>query len=250
MKIIRLFLSLTIFSSCMLFGFLAGSTVGRASGIWEPASSHEMAGFPTPPPATGQHNVLLVNVDDLASQSPRLVGVWLILSIPPEAHLTLLPLYPAVLSGGEEADRYLENSFSLDADRSLAPAFITALQEMDLWWDNYIILDGSAMQELLKVSVAAGGSRSINQASLSRGLPKPWENREAALHSQSSLLTNLCRQLGGKQLHADPAALYQRISPHLQTDFQPDQILNAWSVMHKLNAPVSCEFPTLQAAIH
>ena len=121
---------------------------GRAKGH-EPADSIPMPrGVAMVDIDNGQHNVLVILTDQLTVKPLYLEGVWLVVYNPSTSQGMFLPLYPSSLNEDADQDNPLVSLFRLEPDGAPAPIFLEALRvEKDVWWDNYMVLDETALME-------------------------------------------------------------------------------------------------------
>ncbi|MBN2548476.1 MAG: hypothetical protein JXB15_04935 [Anaerolineales bacterium] len=202
-------------------------------------------------PANGQVNVLVILVDRLEVEKPALEGVWLGVFLPSMPRVTLLPVYPAALQDAESQDERLEKAFRLDAKGQPAAKFQAILQEKELWWNNFIILDRTTVSEFIDL---AGGIE-IDQLGNQNGpeslavLPHAWQAPERALVMQASLAAGLCRKKPAELVGANPVQTIDRLSRHMVFDFGIEEIVSAWYQLQAYNGAISCEFPTLPGVI-
>lgn len=205
-------------------------------------------------PTNGQRNLLVVGVDRLASPSPRLESVWLVVYFPGRSPVTLLPIYPALpgtLSQGEPA---LEEAFGMAPNGKPSAAFLRRLRQERLWWSGYLLLDEGGLAVLLDSlgGIELGGSR-VDGARALASLPSPEVDRLGALDAQAELLRAACKAAGQESpLPATPqelARLLDAIRAHYRTDLDLPAILQEWILGAGEQTALACEFP-LQAAAY
>lgn len=207
------------------------------------------AGITTPVSATGQHNLLVVVVDKLNSDQPRLQSAWLALSIPRSPRLTMLPLYPAALKGGPKEDARLAAEFALTAEGAPKEGFLKILREKDLWWNHYIVVDHTALEKM--VDLLGGfqlGSEQIDGKHAIEKLPSPVDYPRPALLGQATLLAQLCEGTAAKLNSSDPKRVLEAFPRHWRTDFTTEEIVGGWQNMKAEGSRLTCEFPTLTDA--
>lgn len=260
MKKLRSLPYLVIFLVNLLVGYLGGSKVlPDRTGLAYPVIE-QTAGLANSIPAlaNGQRSILLITVDRLEAQHPRLTGVWAVLYVPDNPRLTLLPIFPA-LNRSELGDE-LAKSFRIQQEagaRRLDPAFIRIIQEQIPWWSGYILLDKAALAEVVDYLVYSPAPRPdsspFNQSSdpakgygsqAVAGLRDAGEDPYSALFSQASLYQELCWGLAWREANQtrEPAGL---INKHFSTDLNPEEILTEIQELRGLGGSLVCEFPTL-----
>jgi hypothetical protein len=194
-------------------------------------------------PAGGQSSWLIVGVDDLQADRPRLESAWLVLFFPGKPGLALLPLFPG--PGGET----LEEQFALDPKRYLADGFLEALRSRQLWWTGYVVLDRIGLASILDL---LGMPRTAipNQAgrSESTGSSRQRESATGTVLGQTELLADACQRAGGLFSAAQVARLAAGITPRLRTNLDLAEAARAWPVSDTGKLVVECEFPLQGAA--
>jgi len=241
------------FGVFLTIGFMLGTSAAqsksRGTEVSTPVAT-QIAATSTATP-NDQQNFLIIGVDDLEAESPRLESVWMLLYIPPTPQFTLIPLYPSAYAGGEETQDYMESTFALGNDLKPNPAFLVAVQSVNTWWNNYIILDETAMANVINTASADNainnpdfGSRTIAM------LPLAWEDPKAAVLAQAELLNGLChdfaRNFSGKNLDISSKTL----SNHVRSDLNAAQ-LTAMLQQMTINKSerFRCQFPTITDAL-
>jgi hypothetical protein len=249
-KSLLLFPILLFLAVCSLLGYLAVASAdlpAQAAGA-VPVAAAGSGPFPTVRKAAsnGQRNVLIVGVDRLDAAQPRLEGIWLAAYLPPTPRLTILPLYPASLSGGAAEDSRLESLFRLQPGGMPEPAFLSALQEKDLWWNNYVVVESSLLGGLTDAAGGVSlGEGEMDGQTLLAALPHAWDNPKKALRGQAKALEALCGRAGAVIPHLDAQQIYSMASRHMVSDFSANQILSSWQALQGSGDSLSCEFPTL-----
>jgi hypothetical protein len=264
MKKLRSLPYLVIFLLNLLIGFLGGSQVlpertGKAYPIFV-----QTAGMDSPIPAlaNGQRSILLITVDKLEARKPRLTGVWAILYVPTNPRVTLLPIYPAL--NQKETGEELANSFRIQQSAgspSLDPAFISLIQEQIPWWSGYILVDQTALAEVVdlwvyppglgrNISPSNAGSRSADHSGsqLVSDIPKVWEDPYSALFSQASLYQELCWGVAWAGAGLDASQTQEALAgirKHFSTDLDPEIFVKEIQNLREQGGSLVCEFPTL-----
>ncbi len=129
-------------------GFFA---LGLASVILRPSSPAvspvATSAEPSPPPNAPQSTVLLLGVDDLASEPPQLRAVWLAAHRPPgeAVYLFGLPIDAATPDGV-----LLKDAFSWDPDAGPTSEFLSAVATLSpVPLDVVVVLDETAFASLI-----------------------------------------------------------------------------------------------------
>lgn len=111
------------------------------------ASSHQDVYGKIP---SNQVNFLILKVDSIQAEQPRLENLWWLLH-KPQGAINLVSIYPS-LNHDTKADETLKTGFgiSLEADGyQLTRSFELLLQSLNLSWDGFLILDDFAFKEIL-----------------------------------------------------------------------------------------------------
>ncbi len=209
-------------------------------------------------PARAQRNILVIGVNHLESPSPVLEGVWLILYLPDMPRLTLMPIYPTVTrgqNGGQiTADFALAQNFRLGPQSIPDPAFFQALSEIDVRWDNYLLIDEIALIDLIDFMGGLEKMPGINGTQSEKitgvqavALLQPTINNPGhALLSQMQIAQRLCRIPPSLSApHERIPELFDTLGKHLVTDLQPSQVLADFKSMLPAGGSLTCEFPFL-----
>lgn len=205
-------------------------------------------------PKIHQQNILVIGVDRLDAPTPNLVSVWLIIGMPNSPHLMLLPIYPdpvPALGNSSSTGEKLASIFQLDANQSPHPSFFDALQTLDLWWNAYILLDETALAEVIGFT-GSFSNISQNEAKIVENVPDPWSDPLGALFGQAEIVQNLCRRTALMSTVANwqYLNLYETIQEHIRSDLDVKSIISAWQGLLAQGGRISCEFPTLAAPLY
>ena len=198
--------------------------------------------------AQRQRKTLVIYVDRLDAATPRLEGLWLVISGDDAARLSLIPLYPVYVSSSRRSNVDLAQAFCLTAQLALAPSFLEALRSANLNWDHSVLIDQAGLTDVVDMLGPVDiGYGPLNGARTLSRLPAPGLNPPAALLAQVSLVGALCARAGGLFAARDPASFYRTLNNHFRADFPPELILNAWRQFRRLpNGQIACQFPSLQ----
>ena len=241
------------FGVFLAIGFMLGTSAAQSKGqvaeVSPPVS--------TPAPATstaapnGQHNLLVIGIDNLEAESPRLESIWMILYIPPTPQFTLIPIYPSPYAGGEELQNYLESTFALGKELKPDPAFLVAVQSVNIWWDNYIILDETAMANVVNTASSENAMNNPDFGSSTiANLPLAWEEPETAVLAQAELLNGLCHDFARTNSAKKLNISSEIFSNHVNSDLSAAQLTSILQSMTSIKSePFRCQFPTINDAL-
>jgi hypothetical protein len=250
---------LAIFLANLLVGYLGGSRVlpEKPGDTALPLEQTTAPGQSIPALANGQRSLLLISVDKLDERKPRLTSVWVVLYVPSDARLTLLPIFPA-LSAKDTLDELTRNfSIHKEADSPrLNPAFEESVRQHIPWWSGFILMDEIALAEIIDIwvgstGVSAGSNPSSGKqfgSQLISELPRAWDDPYSALYSQASLYQEICWGVAWAENGFHASQLQERITlfeKHLSTDLDPLLILSELQNLRGQGGSLMCEFPTL-----
>lgn len=214
-------------------------------GVLNKASHQLMA--PLSKPTNGQKNILVIGVDDLESEVPRLVGVWLLIYFPEKPNITFAPIFPDPLGSFISANSGFIESFTLDEDDSPSHTFVDQLHQKDLWWHGYIVIDSYAVAEAVEFFNQVSeeektvGNKSFYSTSWADEFPP-------GIAAQTDLLNKLCKQAATLSDETDISRILALVPTHFSTDMSMITIIQDW---HSLISPVTnlvCEFPIQKAS--
>jgi hypothetical protein len=249
-KAVRFLPILLFVSMCLAAGIVTVAAAGRLVGTMaETAPLDAAPGEPEalrPAVSNGQHNVLLVLVDQLTTASSDLQGVWLVLRLPDSPRLVFLPLYPDGSNGDPDQDAVLKKLFTLEQDGRPGAAFLKGLKSRDVWWDYYLVVDQYLLRELVDLvgGVDLQGETLSGAQSLER-LPSVDKDPESSLAGQARLLDALCKRSDRFGDLSTQVSSPRPLLAHLRSDFGTDAITGAWLRLQAYGIDLSCEFPTL-----
>jgi hypothetical protein len=255
MKYLRGFLYLAIFLTNLLVGYLGGLRVIPANPKEAASLAHSesvIADTPIPSLANGQRSLLLITADQLEAREPRLTGIWLVLYVPSDPQLTLLPIFPAPST--KDAGKELSDAFRLQNNAGMIspdPQFLELVRQQIPWWSGYILLDEPAIAEMIdfmvyfeKASQSPDPSHS-NQILSELSL---WEDPYSALFGQASLYQEMCWGIAWMEAGTTLVQLQDRFAfkqGRFSTDLTPDHLLAELQNLRGQAGSIVCEFPTL-----
>lgn len=198
-------------------------------------------------PATGQRNLLVIGVDRLEGDSAQLQSLWLVLYFPGRSPLTLMPLYPRQAGPERSEHADLAEAFSLDRSGEPGPAFFERLRHEQVWWSGYLLLDEPTLAAFLDRlgGVDLGGAH-LDGAQALAAIPRPWQDRQAALQGQTALLRAACQQVGTRlSSNQDLAGLVGGLARQVRSDLDIVETARDWLQAAGPLPSLECEFPLL-----
>jgi hypothetical protein len=190
----------------------------------------------------------VILTDQFIAKHQYLEGVWLVVYLPSTSHLTFLPLYPSSLSEDADQDNPLVSLFRLGTDGAPTPIFLEALrEEKDVWWDNYLILDETALTAMIDAQggIDLGWGRVDGAQAVANLSPESQKPREA-LVEQATLARELCFRAPELFWGANPGGRLDPRSHHVYSDLAFDGSKLDWPGLGEDSGNLTCEFPTLQ----
>jgi hypothetical protein len=213
--------------------------------VYQAAPSKSVS-IPLRPVVNSQRNLLLIHVDRLQAETPRLRGVWLLVVLPSQSHVDFLPLYPASLSGGPVQDVRLEALFQLQADGSPSPAFLNAFRSMDFWWDHYLVLDEVALAGLIELVGGINlGEWPVNGKQAMDSLSLAFQEPRNAMVLQAVLAQELCHRIPRLLDNPEWVVRFDLLTDHVMSDFGLERSQVNWTRVREQGRYLVCEFPTL-----
>ncbi|OGO28067.1 MAG: hypothetical protein A2W33_10565 [Chloroflexi bacterium RBG_16_52_11] len=200
-----------------------------------------------------QRNILVIGVDDMLSAEPQLQSLWMVLFLNNVPHLMMVPIYPAPVLGSANSqimDEDLASLFRLDDEMTPAAEFITSLEDQELWWTGYIILDQQALRQILAVIVGSSPSAESFANDMLASAQGDALLPEAALSSQTRFVQEMCR-LSSWFSTADPEQILDMVAnifPHIRTNLDLEVAVSEIKNAVHLGGGISCEFPTVIAS--
>jgi hypothetical protein len=253
---------LIIFLTSMSLGFRAGSDFILPVKL-------EIPTLPAPPEprqlsvlASGQRSVLVVVADDLHAEEPRLESAWLVLYLPENPRITLMPIFPT-LSRDISSDEKILEKFAVqraEGARRLDDEFLQYLRELEFWWSGYILLDKEGLSQISLSLIAPGNQGKwwaaghdileIEKTPLSN-LPSVWGTETVSAADQARFYLDLCKQAAHYSSSQPGTAHFEMadlIPDHLNLDFYVDQLNKEIQALKKHGTSLSCEFPLFYSA--
>ena len=223
----------------VITSFLISSTYNRSSKL-------KIVPFPTP--SNGQQNILAIGVDDLESETPRLVGIWLLIYFPTEPYITFAPIYPHPLRNIPQQSGPLASSFRLDQSGNPHEDFFELLQQEQIWWHGYILIDSTAVAEAINFFEASSVEGDIFTVDPTGTSPLYSESYPPTIATQSYLIDQLCQQASRATIDTDISQILNLIPRHVHTDLTMINIIQDWHSLISQEDNFVCEFPLQRAS--
>lgn len=211
-----------LFIAFLGVGALCGLLVGALSSTPAAAKVHA---------DSSQRNLLVLLVSDARAETSPLLGAWLAASSNLAAAVDWVPLYPTLLE--------FEGQFASAHDALwVAPADLAGLvglkplREAGVWWDHVVLLDRSALDELL-ILAAAPPMEAIQS----------WAEPQRALHQQVTLIQSFCARTGLLNSQAALDLALGLLEGQAHASFTAFELVAAWDHHQAQGASLRCSHP-------
>jgi hypothetical protein len=253
-------LFLILFILGLAGGYRMSSLISFPSPITGPKTIQEPAVEGLPALANGQRSIMMVIVDDLQKSEPDLMSIWLVLYVPPNPHLTLMPMFP--LQGETKAGltAQLAEEFEIHGKNEpprLSDGFQTTLRRLGFWWSGYILMDMEALEQAASLFPSdnfqlAGGGASPSPSSKPGGSAQPFELTRPTgpelLYKQAVYFQSLCWQASLSE-QPSPEQIrdhFDRQTPnHLNLDFDLNFLIDEIQLLRSHTKSLECEIPLI-----
>lgn len=200
---------------------------------------------PLPTPSNGQQNILVIGVDDLGRENPRLVGMWLVIYFPSKPTITFVPIYPEPQRTTLAESLPFARSFKLDTEGTPHVDFLNLLRQEQIWWNGYVLLDETAIAE----AVDFFGSEKVNDGEIFNGKKiliastSSWGDTSQTIDNQTNLIRQLCSQMSYLDADTDIKPILNLIPSHIRTNMNLINIIQDWRSLITQEDNLVCEFP-------
>ena len=183
----------------------------------------------------GQHNLVLLLVDQIAAQQPGLEGIWLLISLPHNSTLTIVPVFP----DQDQQVNPLAETFAMTEYNQPSADFLNLLTERILW-DDFLVIDREGIAFVMDaIEAAAPDSQgALPDIALAAGT-------RLTLEAQISLWQSMCDTFSRIDGRDEFENLFSQFSAYFSTnqswEGHPLYPLGTENSEVKLG----CEFPTL-----
>jgi hypothetical protein len=192
----------------------------------------------------GQHNLLVIGVNQVGGPNLTLEGIWLVLYRQDAPRFTFMPIFPGQGAASQAAEA-LADSFSLDTYGNPEASFLSALQAQHLWWNDYVVLDETAMAEMINfVGGVTLGNTIMDGPHAIANMPDVLLAPQDALRAQGEVIKDICSHATRPELSDRIEALLRLTPEHLNTNMDLEQALTQWE-RFRSSGPFACEFPLL-----
>ncbi len=225
MNKLRIAILITVFLSFTILGFTAAQRLGHDIFVKPVAAARETSS------TSSQKNILIIRVDDL--KDPDLVSVWIVFAANyDKPYISFKSLYPDPLTGFRPAP--IRTLFSLQKDGSLSAPFVKWLQDMQVEWDGYFLMDQYGLTQF-------GQWMTGQEPSLNAVIPINREQSRLVFQEESQMYQKICDSLSLPVNPRQPEMRWADLAPdHMQTDFDLKTAIVNWEQIDALQNP-HCE---------
>jgi len=193
-------------------------------------------------PTNGQKNVLVIGVDDLESETPRLAAIWLLIYFPDKPNITFAPIFPDPLGRSISANSILVENFALNEDGSPNDDFLKQLHQKQLWWHGYVVIDAYAVSEADDFFIQVS-EKDKNLGHYPSNRMSWVDEFPPGIAEQTDLLNNLCREAATLTVETDINRILNLVPTHFYTDMKIISIIQDWRNLISHDSHLLCEFP-------
>lgn len=185
--------------------------------------------------------LLLIQVDDLAEEEPQLDGVWLMSYGRGMEELLFFPLLPSQADDGDVRDQALVDVFGLNDGSRPHRRFFDLLEDRNLAWTGYLVLDRAALGELWRLVAEP----SQNSDGMSAWAGESFENRAQIRREQAQFISALCQRMSVRDPDGSLLSLFDTLPGHIYLEGMSSRDLSQiWQPITQ-GGPGGCQFPTL-----
>jgi hypothetical protein len=223
-KIALLLLVILIFVFCAVIGYQVANQMSPTQATAQVATAGaDLKGE--------QHKLVLVYVDQLGDQQPKLISVWFISlffleGAPPT--LTFAQIYPT--RSNPNMNQAIEQSFALDGQGDPVNAFWQTIQALKIKWEGFLIVDNQTAQRVMEWVNGTG-----NYISILTNMPDhPTEGQQ--------LLTQTCKLISGiSNRQTAPFVWGDLVPAHFRSNLRMEVALAYWNRVTTSTQEARCE---------
>jgi len=218
-NLVIVLLILTVFFACAFVGYQIAGNLDILETTEIPTSGE-----------TQQYRLIVVHVDDLASDNPRLISTWFLSlffqdGLPPT--ITFAKIYPA---STDEGSLILERSFDLDRDKDPSAFYLQSIRAMHIQWDGFLVMDQMVAERTLNWVIGPGDYSWVASAMREN----PGEVKR--------LLEQACHNVGGIDNRETATFSWGDLVPaHFHSNLPMEKALVYWERVTKSSEPLKCD---------
>jgi hypothetical protein len=259
MKTITIIISIVIVLSCLILGyFLGNSTVPTLTPTPSSSLSQSQGNGQTDSTSTAesafldsalltnpdQHNLILIQADDLTNPDPRLISIWLLGYLIDSPKISLILIYPVNSDADQTKIEELSDSFRVDADGELSLGFLTSLGTMGFQSNGYILTDEIGTKVLIDeiggIDLQNGSGVVSGTEALSVSIP-PWEDITSAINYQKVVAQGICNRMDRVSEKTNLFIFVMDLLPdHFRSDVSLEFAAQDWEQISSFGGDLSC----------
>jgi hypothetical protein len=214
------------------FGFLGYLIM---NGVKELFSTTNITTTDAIPLSGKQQNFIIIHVDDLSAETPKLVSVWAVFFYPSESpSLTFKELYPHHPTPNQLDEKFAA-TFMLSEKGQISNKLIKQLDAYQFQWSGYVLIDHQAINYISKWLQIQNIPISLQQAIQIPGATVMPED-EIEWYNQ------VCSQIEWLDLQTTKNIPWSDMIPlHMHSTMLFDQLVTIWDYLARSDIPPHCE---------
>ncbi|NMB88394.1 MAG: hypothetical protein GYA17_08525 [Chloroflexi bacterium] len=198
-----------------------------------PPTSVSNASPANPATPQNQENILILHVDDLTSQTPRLVSVWMaVVSYSDPSVIFFKSLYPRPV--GDQGVIPFDQFFSLDGGRHLSANFVSNAQAYNIHWNGYFLIDQYAISSMYAYALGS----SIDLFNEPATTP---DQIQIVISKETGLLQAACNSIPTIANNNRVFHWSEFIPRHFRTQYSFEDLVFNWDRLISANNSPHCE---------
>jgi len=193
---------------------------------------------------SGQTNYLIILVDSLVKDKPKLEGVWLAGHVASLPEVVFLPLYP---SNNMAETCYMEGIFELSDHQTPEKNFLEFLRSKEINWEHFVLLDKTSIAELASIVTWSLPERHLffSQQDIKEMLEDAG-GPDVQIKTQARLASSFCQIAPDLARSADPGIIWNLLNNRMHSDITLQAVETAHQLLSRPGEKPICEFPTLR----
>jgi hypothetical protein len=246
---------LSVYVTCIICGFSIGKTLKKTESAETILPSVFALHQSIPTLKNGQHNLLVIAVDNLDLQQPQLRSVWLVTYFQNNPSITFLPISPTISSGDVIVDQMLSDSFVIvkaDGNTNISTSFFDTLTRRNFWWSGYLIVDEFAFTSVLNEKSFLADNHQLASSEINiNDLGNISQDPQNLYDRYTQIFQDACRFIAQQGNDFNWQFFSSLIPQHVITDFDANLLIDEWTSSIKTIEAPNCYFPldTLYHAI-
>jgi hypothetical protein len=210
-----------------------------------------------------QRSILVVVVDELEAEQPALRNIWMLLYMPGNPRLTLMPVFPSLAEPKYPYDQDLYRAFKILRSKGASKIdepFMELLLKKGIFWSGYILVDEPGLEQIASSLSSSNNlydlGRRANSFKRSNALVSESylagdADHLPLLRAQGQFYQELCWEAfrQNKKETGLPQSLMQLIPQHLDLDFDLRDLGSEFDLLRQHGSTIVCEIPALELSI-